>query len=349
MNGIRFVHTDELRLAESVAGLAAAPDWLRRLARDATRGAVSRIFEIARAGQADFVLIAGSCTESDEFRASVLQWLEQPIRQLRADGIQVVMAGSEQSETDRLADFVIRPGERLQVTRSAGRARLGISRADMPTGSDLAVSPVSEGQSAHAACNYLFRPQTRYTVGTAEDGSSVYSAGAPQSHGPHEQGAFGCLVVDAYPHSGQLNAVFESTDPLRFELREIDAPAVVTSQAVCDAVVDESRELARQQRRTTVVDWRFETPLQCAGELESWRQEAILDSVRRTLQEGHLGVWPRRIIMTPSHVSLASSWKSRGAHELASLLFEQQSAGNHHRQGTFAELVTGARLLRRSA
>lgn len=349
MNGIRFVHTDYLRLADSVAGLAAAPDWLRRLARDATRGAVSRIFEIARTHRADFVFIGGSCTESEEFQSSVLRWIDGPIKNLREEGIQVVMAASPLSETECLADFVVNPGERLHVTRSADHVRLGISRSEMPAGSDLAVSPVMAGPSAHAACNYLFRPQARHAIGTSPDGAPVYSAGAPQSHGPHEQGAFGCLVVEADPDSGNLDVVFQSTDPLRFETRNIDLSSVVTSRTVCDAVVEESRDLARQQRRTTVVDWHFETPLECAGEIESWRQETILDSVRRTLQEGHLGVWPRRIEMAPSNVSLADGTESEGAHELTSLLFERQRESHHEAHAIFAEMITGARLLRRAA
>lgn len=349
MNGIRFVHTDYLRLADSIAGLAAAPDWLRRLARDATRGAVSRVFEIARTHRADFVFIGGSCTESEEYQSSVVRWMKGPVQSLQQQGIQVVMSASPSSDLECLADFVVRPGERLHVTRASGHVRLGISRTDMPAGSELAVSPAKAGPSSHAACNYLFRPQTRHHIGTTPDGAAVHSAGAPQSHGPHEQGAFGCLVVEANPDSGHLDVVFQTTDPLRFETRNIDLSSVVTSQHVHDAVVEESRDLARQQRRTTVVDWHFETPLDCAGEFESWRQETILDSVRRTLQEGHLGVWPRRIEMAPSNVSLADRSESGGARELTTLLFERQRESHQEAHAIFAELITGARLLRRAA
>ena len=350
MNGIRFVHTDDLRLGGSIAGLAAAPDWLRRLARDSTRGAVSKVFDIASTRNADFVFIGGSCTECDEFRSSVRQWLEKPLRWLRQQGIRIVMAASPLSETEHLADFVVHPNERLYVTRSTDGVRFEIcGPTDLPKESDLALSPESVGISTHVTCNYLFSPQLRHTVRTTQDKVPVYSAGAPQSHSPQEQGEFGCLVVNAIPGTGQMDVAFEPTDPLRFEIHKIDSSSVVTSQDVCDVIVTKSRILARQQRRSTVVDWHFETPLECAGEIESWPQETILNSVRTALQEGHLGVWPRRIEMDPSSVLLAGELDSAGERELTSLLFEQQRESKPLADGLFSELVTGARLLRRAA
>ncbi len=349
MNGIRFVHTDHLRLAESITGLAAAPSWLGRLARDATRGAVSRVFEIAKSRNADFVFIGGRCTESGEFQSSVGQWLEKPIRNLRQHGIQVVMAASQTVATECLADVVLHPGNRLHATRSKGQVRLETRPADSTETSELAVSPELVGQSVNAACNYLFRAQIRPAESLSPNGQMVYSAGTTQSHGPHEQGEFGCLVVDADPDIGRLDTFFESTDLLRFETRKIEPPSVASSQMICDAVIEESRILARQQRRTTVVDWHVETPLECTGELESWWPDTILNSVRSVLQQGHIGVWPRCVQLTPSNVRFAGGADCAATRVLTSLLFEQPSDSNQGSCTIFAELITGARLLGRAA
>jgi len=347
MNKIRFVHTDHLRLAGSIAGLASAPDWLRRLSRDATRGAVSRVFQIAATQNADFVFIGGNCTDSEPFHSSVLQWLQEPIKTLRQQGIQVVLAASPFSEMENLADVVVHPDERLHATRAAnGRVELASHSCDSHTISDLAISPARIGASAHATCNYVFRPQTRHAIEMSPKYHPVYSAGSPQSHGPHETGEFGCLVVDADRNTGHVNADMEATDPLRFETRHITQVSVISYQDTCDAVVKESRILARQQRHTTVVDWHVECPMECNDRLESWQQENILESVRSSLQEGHLGAWPRQIVVSPLSVRLATINESEGTRELTSLLLEQQKESRQESHAAFAELVTGARLLR---
>jgi len=347
MNQIRFVHTDHLRLAGSIAGLASAPDWLRRLARDATRGAVTRVFQIAATRNADFVFIGGSCTESEPFSSSVLQWLKEPIDTLRQQGIQVVMAASQFSEMENLADVVLHPDERLHATRAANdQLKLSSHSSDSHTISDLAISPSQTGASPHATCNYVFRPQIRHTIEISSKHYPVYSAGCPQSHGPHETGEFGCFVIDADPNTGQVNAELEYTAPLRFETRRITQESAISHQDACDAVFKESRALAGQQRHTTIVDWHIECPIECNDKLESWQQENILQSVRLSLQEGHLGAWPRRIVVDPSGIRLATIDKSEEIFELTKLLLKQQKESGQESHAAFTELVTGVRLLR---
>ncbi len=345
MNRIRFVHTDHLRLGGSIAGLAAAPDWLRRLARDATRGAVSRIFEIATNQNVDFVFIGGSYSDSQDFQSSVLQWLEEPIHALRQHGVQIVMAASQSTDINDLADLLIGPDERLHVKRRTNRVHLSSHSADSPATSDLAISLDRIGPSSHAACEYLYQPQVRYHINHSHHHSPVYSAGAPQSQGPDESGPFGCLIVDADPATGHIEATLEATDPLRFESRRIVAKSATTSQNICDTVVDESRALARQQRHTTIVDWRIKCPAECAGAVDSWQQNSILASVRSALQEGHLGTWPRRILVSPTSVRLTSPTRSEATCELETLLFDQRTNSTVDSNAVFAELVTGMRLL----
>ena len=345
MNGIRFVHTDCLRLAESVSGLAFAPSWLRRLARDSTRSAVSRVFEIAKSRNADFLFIGGSCTDSGDFQWSVRDWLEKRIRSLREQGIKVVMAASNASAAECLADVVLNTGECLHASRCRGQVSLTNRRTDAPEASELVVSPESAGPLSDVPCNYLFHTQTRYTARAQQHGLTVYAAGVPQSHGPHEQGESGCLVVDADPDTGRLDTVFEPTDPLRFETHRIKPPSSASSQTICEMVIEESRTLARQQRRTTVVDWQVATPVDCPGEIESWRQDAILESVRSILQQGHIGVWPRSIELMPSSVPFVEGPDSKAIRVLRSLIFEQPGESHQESDNIFAELITGTRLL----
>ncbi len=349
MNGIRFVHTDYWRLAGSIAGLASAPDWLRRLARDSTRGAVSRVFEVAATRDAGFVLVGGGCSDSPDYDSSVARWLQEPIHNLKRRGIRFVLAAEQSSAVDELADYVLRPGQRLHVTRSAGRLNLAVQPAASQTRADLVVSPANSGTSPEASCNYLFRPGVRYACSAVDARVPVWSAGSPQSHGPHEQGQFGCLVVEADSGSGTVETSFEATDPLRFETRTIDRADMVTSEDICEAVVNESLELGRQQRQTTVVDWCIDDPVDCVGRVESWHQDSMLETVRSTLQKGHLGVWPRRVSVSPPQVQISGESDTEGARELTSLLFQQPFESREVRNAAFAELVTGTQLLDRAA
>lgn len=349
MNGIRFVHTDYLRLAGSIAGLAAAPDWLRRLARDATRGAVSRVFEVAATRHADFVFIGGGCSDAPEFDASVFQWLQEPMRNLREQGIRIVIASDQPSVFDGLADCIVRGNERLLATRIDGQISLHSSPVSSSAAADLAICTDSSGSAAAARANYIYRPQTRYLIDKDHSGLPIHSAGAPQSHGPHEQGEFGCLVVDVDPENGRTEALFEATDPLRFETLSFQQPPTATTQDICDAVVSESLELARQQRRTTVVDWFLENAVECVGSVERWQQENILQSIRSTLQKGHLGVWPRRVMVSPPRARVSVESDSTATRELSALLFEDQTGSREEQHRAFTELLAGTRLLRTAA
>lgn len=348
MNGLRFVHTDHCRLAGSISGLAAAPDWLRRLARDATRGSVSRVFEIAAAQHADFVFITGQISDAPEFDSSVAHWLREPVERLRRRGIQLVLATKQPSAIDALADAIVRPGERLQVTRSVQGVELSVQSTESQPGG-LVISAAVSGPSARAACNYLYESGIRTARSSTDSGLPVYTAGAPQSHGPQEQGESGCLVVEADPGNCRVDVSFEETDPLRFETRTVDPGTALTSQDICDAVLNASLDLARHQRRSTVVDWLVDSPVECAGTIESWDQTSILETVRSTLQKGHLGVWPRRVVVAPSKVRLSGVSETDGIRELNALLFDEPMETPEKKSAVFAELITGTRLLNRAA
>jgi|GEM_PF-2848816 len=349
MSSIRFVHSDYWRLAESIAGLASAPEWLRRQARDATRDSVVSLLNLASTHHVDFVFVGGRCTDDTAFSTSVADWLSEPLGLLRRQGIQIVMAESRIPAMDSLADVVVRPGERLHAGRLDGRVRLTTSHPSEEIHSDLAISAGDCGPSRLALVNYLYSPQLRHEIARPDHSVPVYSAGATQAHGPTETGRFGCLVVDVEPQQNAVNTEFHSTDTVQFESRTMEAVASNGHQEICERLVEESRALARQVSQTTVVDWRINTPVTCPDTVEFLRSEQILDAVRAAMQTGHLGVWPRRVAVCLPNLRLAGDIDDFGPGTLKTLLLDETVSTGRSTQVGFEQLVTSVRLLNRAA
>jgi hypothetical protein len=349
MSDIRFVHTDYWRLADSIAGLATAPEWLRRQARDATRDSVLATLNLASTRNADFIFVGGSCTDDKMFYASVADWLREPLNMLRRQGIRVVMAESHLPAINELADVIVRPNERVHASRTDGTVRLTTANAHEDFRCDLAISTGDCGPSANATCNYLYSPQLRHEIAHAQHRNPVYSAGATQAHSPAETGEFGCLLVAATASHHDVTTSFHSTDTLRFDKRTIDGMTAHNRQRICDEIVEESRVLARQVSLTTVVDWQITSPLDGVRTLELLRSDEILDLVRADLQTGHLGVWPRRVAVFPANLQMATQSNDIRPDTLRTLLFDEATATGSGSQAGFEQLVTGARLLNRAA
>ena len=349
MFGIRFVHTDHLRLASPVTGLAAAPEWLRRQARDATRQAVINVCDIARNWGADFLLIAGRLSESADDLPNVIAWLAAPLADLRRRGTAVAIAtAGDTAELPGLADIcdvLIRSGERLDVDRTLGKFCLNAVPARRVCNSDLSVCFMSQASNGiQANCRYLVEPAVRQETKMADQGHTVYSAGSPQGLQPGEEGSFGCLLIAA--EQGNVETTFETTDILRFATAAIDDRPIRCSNDVINAVMDASRELARRELGTWIVDWRIEQRIQCYSEIADFIPEDLLRRVREALQSGHVGIWPRRIDVEPQEIRLVQDRVPSSLRELASVLVVQATAPGHQNQSVLSALARGARLLR---
>ena len=344
MNEIRFLHTDCWRLTEPVAALTSTPEWLRRMARDATRSAVLRTLELATAHQAGFLFVAAPPINSNTFSESVADWLNTAFQRLREGGTKIVMAASHPS-IDQLADVLLQPQERLLVKRQASHLELAAAPIETTCLADLAVTNDQADRLSSAPCNYVYHPQVRHEVSGLSETEFVYSAGATQSLGPTESGSFGCLLVRATPEDGSIAAEFHATDTLRFETCSLDAATVTTEEQLCEAVVDATRELTRQQNHTTVIDWQVSGLAPHRRLPDLWQEQRLLKSIRNGLQTGHLGAWPRRIAITPASITAGESQSGTDA-TLRTVLCEDRQMTP---QAVWDQLVEGTRLLRRAA
>lgn len=352
MSGIRFVHTDHLRLGSSIRGLANPPEWLRRQARDAGRESVQKLISVAGSRNAQFLYVGGRCTETNAFLPGVIQWLKQPFSQLRARGTAVVMTAESSDEVAALAeicDAVVEPGQRLDVARRGSHLELRPVPIDASTSAELVIEPAGESrqdQHVTARCHYVVDPAA-VLRSTGSNRQEIHRAGSPQAIDPEETGEHGCLLVEAHPETGAINATFEATDVIRFKKLTLTETAVTATHRISEAIINASRQLARQESRTMVVDWRIDHPVDSRTGRLLLREDSLLKATREMMQEGHVGIWPRRIEFYPTTVNVTDRSDSASLAELASILFPPQSVSRH--RTALAEFALGADYLNRVA
>ena len=350
MSGIRFVHTDHFRLGSPVRGLAFAPEWLRQQARDAVREAVQKVVSVAAARNTQFLYVAGRCTDSPEYLPNVVRWLKGPFGQLRSRGTAIVMTARDAAESTALSeicDVVIESGQRLDVDRQGSQLELLSVPADSPTDAELVISSSgisSFDRSSRNRCHYLVAPDQSRTASSSHD---LRAAGAPQALHPSETGEHGCLVVEAHPETGAIDSTFEATDVLRFEKRTLTEATLEHERGVSEAIINASRHLARQEARTVIVDWKIDHPVDRRTGLTSLRENQLLKSTWRMMQEGHVGIWPRRIEFCPTTVHVTDRSASASITELTSVLFPPQSVTR--RETALAEFALATHFLGRAA
>ena len=349
MNEIRFVHSDYWRLAESICGLADAPEWLRRLARDASRTAALRTIELAATRHVDFLFIGGSCTSDDRFQLSVADWLREPLQRLKNQGVQVAMAECDFGDVQDLADIVIPADHRLNIVRVGQCVRMSTSTVNTNVETDLTITPEHVAMNGSAKHNYVYRPQLRHEVNGKPGQPHVYSAGSTQAHSPVETGAFGCLLVGVDPDRQIIDAEFHATDSVRFETRTLDTNEATSTSGILNEIVRACRQIASQAVHTTVVDWQITQPIDISDISMVHHQLDTLSAVRERLQTGHLGVWPRRISMCSPRFSAERLSGQPAAQTLQTLLLQKTSDQRLHEPSTFEQLLTGARLLNKAA
>ncbi|MCA9065396.1 MAG: hypothetical protein KDA96_20145, partial [Planctomycetaceae bacterium] len=124
------------------------------------------------------------------------------------------------------------------------------------------------------------------------------TAGAPQAVHPAESGAFGAMFVEADSSAFTIQTEFVPLDCIRFEQQEIRSELVISAAQLDALLKDSCTRLTVPPDRTLVVDWTIHAPLEVAGadvEEADVDERHLLAGLRRFLQVGHSGIWPRRI------------------------------------------------------
>ncbi|MEP3481954.1 MAG: hypothetical protein ABJZ55_22115 [Fuerstiella sp.] len=306
MSTIRFIHTDYLRLARSLQGIASAPGWLQEALTDATRRATRQTIETAMSENADFLLIAGSPTDKFEDLDIACAWLDEQFVVARRSGIKIVAVTDNESEVAALrkvCDVVVDRHHTLIASRTmTGEVRLSTSINSPTNRNELAVS-FGDLRADHSdlTCHYHVlsgvAPELRSDLHhQARTGFSA-TAGAIQSAGPDEQWNGRCVVVTADLDTFQIHTASADVSSIRYVTERLSIEGRTTHGRLVEEIAMASRNLQRSQTETVLVDWVITTPLECRSgyDARSLEQDQLLTALRTDLHSGHQGVWPRSV------------------------------------------------------
>ena len=306
MSTIRFIHTDYLRLARSLQGIASAPGWLQEALTDATRRATRQTIETAISEDADFLLIAGSPTDSLEDLDIVCAWLDEQFAVAGRSGIQIVAVADNESEAialRRVCDVVVDRHHYLMASRTmAGEIRLSTSVNSPTNRNELAIS-FDDLRADHSdlSCHYHVlsssAPEIRSGLHQQARAGFAAAAGAIQSAGPDEQWNGRCVVATADLDTFQIHTSSVDVSSIRYVTERLSIEGRTTHGRLVEEIAMASRNLKRSQSETVLVDWVITTPLECRSghEARSLEQGQLLTALRTDLHSGHQGVWPRSV------------------------------------------------------
>lgn len=307
MSQIRFVHTDFLRLATPISGVADTPGWLTEQAAGSVRNAVRNLADTAVNHDADFLIVAGSLTDSTPDLPLVVAWFQHIALRLQESGVQVVVSASTDQEAALLApvcDIVLRPGELLHASLRHQNVQLRTSHRGDATSEELTISIGRELSPPEGRTVYNAVPGLQCSTDADSHGVVGYlslAAGAVQAVRPDERGEYGCIVVEADTESRLLKSEFVATDVIRFAQEDLSLKTTMTTESLAAALVSASESIDRSSAHTVILDWRIDAELAAdlhdVGRLDEFE---LLHRIRSAVQSGHRGVWPRRLSFLPS-------------------------------------------------
>lgn len=337
MSTIRFIHTDFLRLAHSMQGVTSAPGWLQEAMTDATRRATRQVIETAISEDADFLLIAGSVTDSNEDLEIVCAWLDEQLVVARRAGIQIVAVSDHENEARslrRICDVIVDRHQYLLANRTpTGEVRLTISSTRPANHGELSIS--FDDQHIHTdGANFHYHVLCGQVPGSPIDlQEKAYvhraTAGAIQAASPEEQWNGGCLVVSADLNSRTVRATPVDVSSIRYVTNQLSIEGRTKAGRLVEEIAMASRNIHRDQSETVLVDWvinaSVDTGRQEARGLES---ESLLASLRTDLHSGHHGVWPRSVRFTDQSTLHVSADDCDSINLLEEVASDARYAGN---------------------
>jgi hypothetical protein len=345
MSRIRFLHTDHLRLGSPLTGLAECPEWLRSCAANAVRRSVANLVEIAIAERCQFVLFAGRITDRPEDQNAASAWLSGLLTQLHKNGIGLVFGSQSSLDQSAFRSLnVTRCGadERLEVSLDERRQlQLRTQRGFSPRGTHprffVEIVTTEGRQSLASAGEMIYRavPNAAPTLSgrpfsdespVCHDGVISVTAGSPQAISPDERGVFGCRIVDVDTDQRTIMTRVRPTDELRYSREQLPCSSDMATSNLRELILERSGGLGVRPERTTVVDWIVEGQLQAGPEHGGlWDEPALLAELRKRLNGGHAGMWPRRVYFGHASEFSAGSRAGLAVHEFLNVMAVHRS------------------------
>lgn len=306
MSKIKFIHTDYLRLATPVSGIADAPGWLQQLASHGVRQAARNVIDTAIAHEVDFVLIAGGISDSPVDLPAAVAWFSDQSARLKQHGIQVVAVANDFLESSLLksvCDLVVTTEQSIYASKPLGhRCNLSIDQTVAGHNQDVVVCVGHQQSVVSSQLVYNAMPAIQSSANcnsTTQNGMLSVSAGAIQAVNPDETSDFGCVLVQADSELQELRSEFIVTDVMRFASEELHLSASTTVESLSAAIREASESIGKSLRQTVIVDWCVDARLVSNfSEVSRFCETEILQQLRSDVQSVHRGVWSRRLEFT---------------------------------------------------
>jgi len=273
MKNVRFIHTADIHLDTGFSG-AGFPSRLGDRKREAIRGTFRRIFDDAKAREADFVLIAGDLFESTQATPDTIEFLKQRLSELSParvfispgnhdpfikgspykeeiwpDNVHIFNSSEFQSvDLPELGVCVTGLGFTLPYMEDRLFQTLPVLKKDMfnivlAHGSD--VSGVPEGKAAYGPfevaeiagknVNYCALGHYHSQRRLKSDNAEIWYAGIPEGRGWDEEGVRGYLFCQIDENAVNVERVVCS----RFNLHTItvNCESFSTREQILDAIL----------------------------------------------------------------------------------------------------------------
>lgn len=344
---VRFVHASDLHLELPPFGVAEVPEHLREVLIECAFWAAERIFAVALAEEADFLVLSGDVLQPQQTGPRGPLFLAEQFERLAERGIAVYWAGGEADPPEtwptsvRLPENVHRfPTQRIDrfTHRREGKplaSVAGMSRQPGQAASWQDFTIASEGLFTIAVVHS--EPETMQDegalgVGDAGDflrsgtvdywalGGSharktalsdprlVHWPGTPQGREPGQIGPHGCTIVQV-DSQRRMRTTFAPCDVLRWQIERIMVDPATSTRQLESQIVNRIESLRQSNPGVELfVSWRV------AGEgrlLTELRRGSLAQSLLETLRSEHgfgsPAVWSLDLTVEPPPV-LPASW-----------------------------------------
>lgn len=305
---LRFVHAADLHLEQPIFGLSDFPDsWKDRLV-DAPLVAAQRVFDIAIAEHADFLLLAGDVVDCHSAGARGIAFLLDQFQRLDEHNVAVYWAGGEIDGPDRWPDAVRLPdnvrmfakGKVDEVTHdrdgesiatilgTSSKGKQGIRPTRFRGNSGQFTIAVAHGDAdaeslAKQSVNYwALGGDHRRNVLFKSPGVAQY-CGSPQSRYPGETGPHGCAVVTVDDEQEEIRTRFVATDSIRFENAQLTVGDDVSRDGLESQIGDRMLNLLNDTGdHPLLVSWTISA---AGGARSQIRREGLLDTLTQWLRQ----------------------------------------------------------------
>jgi hypothetical protein len=226
---VRFLHASDLKLGAPLFGVAGLPANVRDCMINARYRAAERVFDVALAEGADFVVLSGNVISELGAGPRGLWFFTQQCERLARRNISVYWVEESRAQV-RWSDYVPLPANVFLAESQLGqtfehhcrrgdvRIAAGLERRP-PAGRRRTIAVLPEGLDG--------LPLSQFGVdywalgGRSEPGAVpalsglAQFAGTPQGHDPSETGPRGCVLVNM-DDAGQCTSQFITTDSVRW-------------------------------------------------------------------------------------------------------------------------------------